>query len=56
VLSTAGQAESLGEIVAGPVIGVLGNLTSVSVSLGTSAALLLPAAMLAIRAERRSAP
>lgn len=47
VLSVVGQADSLGQIVAGPAVGLIGLVASIPVALGTSAALLLPAAALA---------
>lgn len=52
VLSVAGQADSLGELVAGPVVGAIGSAISISAALGVSAALLVPAAVLAAATER----
>ena len=52
VLSVVGQADSLGQLVAGPVVGAIGSAISISAALGVSAALLLPAAVLAAATER----
>ena len=52
VFSVMGQADSLGEIVAGPLVGVLGLVTSIRAALSVSAALILPAALLVLRADR----
>ncbi|HEV2415655.1 MAG TPA: MFS transporter, partial [Candidatus Dormibacteraeota bacterium] len=52
VLSVVGQADSLGQLVAGPAVGAIGSAVSISAALGVSAALLLPAAVLAAAAER----
>lgn len=52
VLSVVGQADSLGQIVAGPMVGAIGSAVSVPVALGVSAALVLPAAVFAGAADR----
>lgn len=52
VLSVVGQADSLGEMIAGPVAGAIGSAISISAALGLSAALLLPAAVLAAATQR----
>jgi DHA3 family tetracycline resistance protein-like MFS transporter len=54
VLSAVGQADSLGQIVSGPVVGLVGILATVPAALAVSAALMLPAAWLALRAEERT--
>lgn len=46
VLSTVGQADALGQILAGPLVGLLGSLASIPLALAGSAGLLLPAALL----------
>jgi DHA3 family tetracycline resistance protein-like MFS transporter len=53
-LSVVGQADSLGQIAAGPLVGLLANVSSIPAALGVSAALLLPAALLVVRAGRRA--
>jgi len=51
VLSVVGQADALGQIVAGPAVGLLGVLASIRAALAVSAALMLPAGVLAQRAR-----
>ena len=53
VLSTLGQAESCGEIVGGPLFGVVATLYTVRVALVGAAAVLLPALPLYVRSMRR---
>jgi DHA3 family tetracycline resistance protein-like MFS transporter len=55
VLSVVGQADSLGQIVAGPLVGLLGVAVSIPAALAASAGLLLPAGLLALAADRRHA-
>lgn len=52
VLSVVGQADSLGQIVAGPFVGLVGVVASVPAALGVAATLLLPASVLALAAGR----
>jgi len=51
VLSVVGQADALGQIVAGPAVGLLGVLASIRAALAVSAALMLPAGFLVQRAR-----
>ena len=51
VLSVVGQADALGQIVAGPAVGLLGVLASIRAALAVSAVLMLPAGLLAQRAR-----
>jgi DHA3 family tetracycline resistance protein-like MFS transporter len=53
VLSAAGQAESLGEIVGGPALGLVATLHTVRLALVGAAAVALPALPLYARALRR---
>jgi DHA3 family tetracycline resistance protein-like MFS transporter len=50
VLSMSSQADSLGQIAGGPVIGVAGSLVSLRAALGATAAALIPALLLYMRA------
>ena len=52
VLSVVGQADSLGQIVAGPVVGLVCVVASVQAALGVTATLLLPASVLVLAAGR----
>ena len=52
VLSVVGQADSLGQIVAGPFVGLVGVVASVQAALALAATLLLPASVLALAAGR----
>ena len=54
VLSAVGQADSLGQIAIGPLVGLLGAAASIPIALAASAALLAPAAILSLAAESRS--
>ncbi|TMD97217.1 MAG: MFS transporter [Chloroflexi bacterium] len=56
VLSVVGQADSLGQIAAGPLVGLLGSVASVAAALTASAGLMLPAGLLALRAGKDAAP
>ncbi len=56
VLSVVGQADSLGQIVAGPLVGLLGSLASIRSALAASAGLMLPAGFLALRASKNPVP
>ena len=52
VLSAVGQADSLGQIAVGPLVGLLGAAVSIPAALAASAALLAPTALLALAARR----
>lgn len=52
VLSVVGQADSIGEVIAGPIVGLIGIAVSVGAALVVSAALLVPAALLAVVTQR----
>ena len=56
VLSVVGQADSLGQIAAGPLIGLLGSLVSIPAALVASAALMVPAAGLVAVAKEAKTP
>jgi len=46
----------LGQIAAGPLVGLLGSVASVAAALTASAGLMLPAGLLALRAGKDAAP
>jgi DHA3 family tetracycline resistance protein-like MFS transporter len=53
VLSIAGQADAIGQVGGGPLLGGIGSLVSIRAALATSALLLAPALALYARALRR---
>jgi DHA3 family tetracycline resistance protein-like MFS transporter len=53
VLSIAGQADAIGQVGGGPLLGGVGSLVSIRAALGTSAVLLAPALGLYARAGKR---
>lgn len=54
VLSLSGQADALGQIAGGPVIGVVGTVVSLRAAIVAAGAALLPALPLFVRAARQS--
>ena len=53
ILSIAGQADSMGQIVGGPAVGIIGTLSTVRAALLASGLMLLPASLLYGRAQSR---
>lgn len=56
VLSLAGQADALGQIAGGPLLGLIGSLVSIPAALVTAGLTLTPAAALYARTLRHRAP
>ncbi len=54
VISFAGQIDAIGQIVGGPVVGVIGTLVSIRAALLAAGALLSPVILLFVRAIRQS--
>ncbi|MFL5694519.1 MAG: hypothetical protein ACJ795_22215, partial [Ktedonobacteraceae bacterium] len=54
VISFAGQIDAIGQIVGGPVVGVIGTLVSIRAALLAAGALLSPVILLFARAIRQS--
>jgi MFS family permease len=55
-LSLAGQADALGQLTGGPVLGLIGALAGMPAALAAGAGFLVPAALLYARAARRGEP
>lgn len=53
VISLSGQIDAIGQIAGGPVIGVIGTLVSIRAALIAASALLSPALLLFVRANRQ---
>jgi DHA3 family tetracycline resistance protein-like MFS transporter len=53
LFSASSQVDAIGQIIAGPAVGMVGTLVSIRAALVTSAAILSPAAWLYARAGRR---
>jgi DHA3 family tetracycline resistance protein-like MFS transporter len=56
VLSIANQADAIGQVGGGPILGAVGSLVSIRAALATSALLIAPALGVYARALRRPAP
>jgi DHA3 family tetracycline resistance protein-like MFS transporter len=56
VLSIAGQADAIGQVGGGPLLGAVGSVFSIRAALATSAFLIAPALGLYTRALRREPP
>jgi DHA3 family tetracycline resistance protein-like MFS transporter len=56
ILSMTGQADAVGQISGGPLIGLLANLISVPTAIAVSGSLLIPALPIILRANKKDTP